>query len=160
MEEEEFYEIGINRQTDPFEFNNLINNPDYAPVIEYLSQWLPEGPNYLQRVLLSEVKLNALPCLENNSQVIKMSIKLYTEEGNPMSASEYSKYDIVWTNNITSASVHSKVNTFNMSSVAPSVYDTLDRIFFYVKVIDTASGAIKAFDLKYIYVNPPQCPRG
>ncbi len=48
--EQELYEIGINYETDPHEWNNLIEDPDYTPLIEYLTQWLPDSTNFFKKV--------------------------------------------------------------------------------------------------------------
>ena len=53
-EEENYYEyllydIGVDRQTDPNEWNDLAADPDFRPVMDYLLQWLPGHPLYLQK---------------------------------------------------------------------------------------------------------------
>lgn len=46
FQEAELYEIGINRNIDPEEWNNLAEETDYFPVKHYLQQFLPDSSLY------------------------------------------------------------------------------------------------------------------
>ncbi|HMX03569.1 MAG TPA: sulfatase-like hydrolase/transferase [Chitinophagales bacterium] len=46
--QEELYRIGKNKNIDPYEWNNLADNPAYDDVKAHLASFLPGGVNYLQ----------------------------------------------------------------------------------------------------------------
>ena len=46
--QEELYNIGVNREIDPYEWNNLAYDPAYSGLIEQLASYLPGNPNYNQ----------------------------------------------------------------------------------------------------------------
>ena len=46
--QEELYRIGKNRNVDPYEWDNLADDPAYNSIKEHLATFLPGGVNYLQ----------------------------------------------------------------------------------------------------------------
>ncbi|MBC8173237.1 MAG: sulfatase-like hydrolase/transferase [Chitinophagales bacterium] len=156
--EEELYEIGEKREVDPNEFHNLVSDPDYKPVRDYLAQFIPGGSMYMQTPMKADIKLKGTPpCLFDNDDVIKLQTILYDENGLALPPSAYADYTIAWKNNLTPASSTGKNHTLHMSSIPLSTYILLDRIIFYVSVKDAAGNQV-AFDMKYVQVNTGNIP--
>jgi hypothetical protein len=156
--EKELYEIGENREVDPNEWNNLADNPDYAPVIQYLEEMLPGGSLYLKKTLKATISVNGSVCMYDNDDVIKLRSKLYSADGVQLTGAGLSPYTFTWTNNLTGASFTGRNYNFSMSSIPATTYVTNSRMLFYLTVTETATGNIVAFETKYIYFNPSNVP--
>lgn len=79
--EEELYEIGPEREVDPFEWNNLAGDNAYRPVMDYLAQWLPGGERYGQRGWKIRLQTDALPCRLTRQDTLRLSVRLWDEQG-------------------------------------------------------------------------------
>jgi len=156
--EEEFYEIGANRETDPYEWNNLINDEDYAPVINYLKEFLPTGSLYLQKAFEVRLSTKPLPCLLNNHVAFKINTTLYNENGNYILGAALTNYQFKWTNNLTADIFYGKSYTFNTASIPAATFAANDKILFYVEVTDITSGQLVAFNTKTMYINNTSSP--
>jgi len=156
FKEAEFYEIGINRETDPNEWNNLIDNPDYEPVINYLMQWMPEGPLYLKNTFKIVIKNNDLPCLAENTDTLKLSFDLYDTLG--LLTSPPANYIYQWTNNLTDDTLFTPTTEFPLQEIPEAIFSGSDRIMFYVEMRDTTENLIIAFDTKYYYLKSENVP--
>lgn len=154
----ELYEIGDNFETDPNEWHTLYYDPDYAPVVDYLSEFLPGGPLYLKKANITSITTGPVSCLSGATDVIKLKAKLLNPDGTPLGPPDLANYTFTWTNNLTADVYTGNTYNFHMSSVSPSLFDTESRIMFYLKVTDNASGDVVAFDMKYIYINPANQP--
>lgn len=153
--QEEFYEIGINREIDPNEWNNLIENPDYHPVIEYLQQFLPDSNLYLHKTYTVQIQNEALPCFASYTDTIKMHFDFYDADGNTLSPSGDFTYK--WSNNLTGDIFYGATLNFPIASIEPAVFDMNSRLMFYLQTYDS-TGHLVAFDTKYFYINPENNP--
>ena len=153
--QEEFYEIGVNREIDPNEWNNLIENPDYKPVIEYLQQWLPDSNLYLQKTYTVQIQNNELPCFAGYSDTIKMYFDFYDENGNTLLPS--ADFNYKWTNNLTADVFYGASLNFPVASIDEAIFDANSRLMFYLQTYDS-TGRLVAFDTKYFYINPDNNP--
>lgn len=154
---EELYEIGAHREVDPNEWNNLIDDPDYQPVVHYMQQFLPDSSLYLQKVFFASILSSDLPCLSTASDIVKLKARLYNPDGSAVSATALSGYTFTWSNNLTMEVATGQNFVFHMASISPAVFNANQRIMFYLTVTD-AGGNEVAFDTKYIYINPDNLP--
>lgn len=152
------YEIGANREVDPYEWYDLSDNPDYEPVMDYLHEFMPEGGLYLQKTLKTLISVNGAVCLYDNDDIIKLKSKLYNTSGTLLNGPALSNYTFKWTNNITSAIFTGRNYNFNMNTISAAEYAANKRIIFYLNVTDNATGKLVAFDIKYIYINTANVP--
>ncbi|MBC8047342.1 MAG: sulfatase-like hydrolase/transferase [Fimbriimonadaceae bacterium] len=157
FQEEELYEVGVKRQTDPNEWNNLIADPDYASVINYLQQFLPDSSLYLQKAHTAIIINKSVSCLYKYSATLKLKANLYDPEGIPVTPASFAGYTFEWTNNLTSALYTGPNLNFLMSSIPPSVFTTNERIMIYLHVYDETNKLI-AFATEYYYINQANKP--
>jgi hypothetical protein len=154
--EEELYDIGEQRETDPNEWNNLANDPEYAPVMEYMRQFLLDSAHYKERMFAVNIaNTNTLPCFVKNTGKIKLQGQLYDLNGTLLTGTGYT---FTWTNSLTPAVVVGKNYTFNMTTIPPATYSANDHIMFYLKVTDNATGSLVAFNTRTYYINNANTP--
>ena len=151
--EEELYEIGIDRETDPNEWNNLIADPDYAPVLDYLDEFLPDSSLYLQKVHTVHITTKTLACFLNDHTTFKLFSTLHSEDGILINGAALANYQFKWTNNLTPAIYYGKYYPFNTASIPAALFSANDNILFYLEVTDLTSGKLVAFNTKTIHIN-------
>ncbi|MFI5173206.1 MAG: sulfatase-like hydrolase/transferase, partial [Chitinophagales bacterium] len=156
--EEELYDIGINRETDPNEWNNLANDEEYAPVINYLKEFLPGGSLYTETAFTVNISHKTLPCFINNHTTVKLNTALYSATGNPIAGAAAAPYSFKWTNNLTGAIFYGKSYSFNTNSIPLLTFNSNDHITFYLEVTEIATGKLKAFATKTIFINKINAP--
>lgn len=150
--EEELYEIGIDRTVDPNEWNNLIANSNYLPVVEYISQWMPGGAMYLQKAFLPIINNNEIDCILDYNDTILLSTDIFDTLG--VLVSPPAEYIYAWTNNLNTDTIFGTSATFAVGSLSPEVYELNDEIFFYFTIIEPITKRKIGFDLKVYYLNP------
>ncbi len=153
--EEELYEIGVARETDPNEWNNLAYDPDYAPVIEYLQQWLPDSALYLQKNFTARVRPVTTECLLDTSDVIDLSFDMYAEDGVDITPPDSFIY--VWSNNLSDTLLYGTTAEFPLHALPDSMYATHDRMIWYLHAYN-AGGVARAFDMRYVFLDPASAP--
>ncbi len=156
--EEELYEIGIHREVDPNEWNNLIADPNYAPVIDFLSEFIIGGDLYLQNPMSVQITNKTLPCFLNNSTSFKLNSSLFSEIGNLITGAALINYQFKWTNNLTAAVFYGKSYTFNTATIPAAIFTSNSKIMFYLEVTDLLTGKQIAFNTKSIYINSGNTP--
>ncbi len=156
--EEELYEIGIDRDIDPNEWNNLAADPNYAPIIDYLEEFMPDGSLYLQKAYTVQTSTKTLPCFLSNATSVKISSFLYSDNGTAITGAALSNYQFKWTNNLTAAIFYGRNYTFNTASIPALVFAANDKIIFYLQVTDLTSGQLVAFNTKTISINSANTP--
>lgn len=154
--ERELYEIGNGRETDPNEWNNLIQNDDYKPVINYLLQWLPDSALYLQSTFRANIQSNILNCFAAYDDTLRLSFELFDSKGDLIEAPE--GYTLLWTNNLTADSIYGNDISFPLNKIEINNFLSSDKLMFYFQMINDSTHAIEALDLKYIYLNPENTP--
>ncbi len=154
--EEELYEVGTKRETDPFEWNNLISNADYYPVIHYLQQWIPDSSMYLQKAFKPIIQSAFSDCIAEQNAVLEMHFDLYDTAGILITLPE--NYICKWSNNLTDEIHFEESFTFNFNTISDYDFNANDRIMFYLEIIDTINNITKGLDLKYIYINVDNIP--
>ena len=152
--EEELYEIGVLRNQDPNEWVNLMGNPDYLPVVKYLSQWIPGQPLFSQKTFNLDIFIDQTNCLLVSSDSIYLSFDIYDTSGIKIIAPE--GYHYFWTNNITDDTITGTNVYFTLHDI--QVFNTAKRVIFYLQMVDTASGIITGFDLSYAYLFNEELP--
>lgn len=154
--EAELYEIGEQRQTDPNEWHNLITNEDYAPVINYLEQWLPDSALYLQSTFKANIQVTELNCFAELNDTLELTFDLADRNGNLILPPAGYKY--LWTNNLTDDSIYGTEIIYPLNLIEDAVFSSNDNLMFYLQMINDSTNAIEALDLKYIYLNATNIP--
>ncbi len=153
--EAELYEIGINRETDPNEWNNLISNSDYDPIVEFLQQWLPDSNLYLQKSYKAIINNNALDCFLGPDDTIYLTIEWHEHDGSIVAAPPLFTYK--WTNNLTSDIFYGTELDFYTALIDETTFNTENPLMMYLQVYDTL-GKLVALDTKYFYIDPDNVP--
>lgn len=155
--EEELYEVGVHRETDPNEWNNLIHDPDYTDVINYLQQFLPDSNLYLQKTYKAIIQNNMPDCLISNDDTIKLSFEWFDENGIAVTPSPF--YNFKWTNNLTNDVFTGTTAEFPVNLISDVDFNAGKRLMFNLQAYDNSDHLI-AFDTKYFYLNPDFEPSG
>jgi arylsulfatase A-like enzyme len=154
--EEELYEIGSNREIDPYEWNNLITNPDYKPVIQFLSQWMPDSALYLQKTNKAIIINHAVECLTDRNDTLFLSINLFDTTGILMEAPEDFIYK--WSTNLTDSVFFGTEVEIPMLLIEEENFNANTKILVYFEMKDLEQTITVAFDLKTIYLNSGNLP--
>lgn len=154
--EEELYEIGINREIDPNEWNNLASSPEYENLIDYLQQFLPDGNLYLEIPYNAEITNGTVGCFLPVNGNLKLKGKLYKPDGSAVSASNI-QYIYTWSNNLTVDVFTGKDYTFNLALMRP-YKNTNDHITFYLHITEVSTGNVIAFTQKTFGINIDNTP--
>lgn len=154
--EEELYEIGVDRETDPYEWNNLISNNDYRPLINYLSQWLPDSVLYMQKTFKAEMYSTAPNCFATHDDSLFLSFSLYDTTGFLVTPPDSFTYK--WTNNITDDILYGNSIVFDLALLTEAEYTANDKIIFYLEMLPPDGSKIVGFDLQYYYLNEANIP--
>ena len=154
--EEECYEIGTNKEVDPNEWNNLIKDPDYQPLIRYLRQWLPNGNMYSKKTIKALIKTGPIECFAEQGDIIALSAVLLDTLGEPVA--DTGNYVLRWTNNFNADTSYGIHIDFPVSTIDAFTFATKERVIYYFELVDTLNNTIAAFDLKYLYINADNAP--
>lgn len=155
--EEELYEIGENREVDPYEWNNLITDPNYAPVVNYLQQFLPDSNLYLQKTFSVEISNNTISCYLEKNDTIYLHSSWYDQDG--INSIPSPSFIFKWKNNITADILTGTDPVFVLTTMSDVQFTENNKLIFYLDVYDT-TGNLIAFDMQYYYLNPETAPIG
>lgn len=154
--EEELYDIGVNREIDPYEWNNLIDNSDYQPLVNYLQQWMPDSGMYLKNAFQLEIHEVPEPCLYVYDDSIVLNFNLLDTLGNISEAPI--GYSFFWTNNLSDDTLWGENVTFYFNLLSPGSFAASNHIVIYANMMENTTGAISAFDLTSFLINPETAP--
>ena len=149
--EEELYEIGKYREVDPYEWNNLITNDDYADVVEYLQQWLPDGPLYLDATYALRISDISDPCLYGYEDSILLHFDLFDTIGNSISPPPGFNY--VWSVNLSDETFTGNNILFPFNVIDAATFNDNSEMLIYAKMVDTINNIIYALDTRTIQIN-------
>ncbi|MBC8045708.1 MAG: sulfatase-like hydrolase/transferase [Fimbriimonadaceae bacterium] len=155
--EEELYDIGTQREIDPYEWKNLANDPDYTELKNYLQEFIPGGSFYMQQPYKTEISSLEQPCFLTDEGTVKLRGMLYASDGSLVKGIPLHAYQFTWSNSLTEDISNERIYHFKPMWYSDK-YDTIDNIKFYLKVTDLATGELVAFDMKTFYVNPANAP--
>lgn len=149
IRQEELYEIGEHRETDPYEWNNLADNPDYLPIKKYLQQWLPDSNFYLQKTIQAQIITNNLPCLLSNSDTIFASAILSDTTGLPFGFIP-DEYTLKWFTNLETEIYEGNSYSFSIADFSDEIIQAKQKIILYLEVYDSENN-IAGFSVEYFY---------
>jgi len=156
--EEELYDIGQDRQTDPNEWNNLASDPDYAALLEYLREYMPGGALYTEQPYMVNIYTNSLPCFANYDDIIQMRALLINTDGFAADTLTESAYTYTWTNNITNDIFSGSELDFHINSLPLEAFNEHEKLLFYLHVHRIEDGSLVAFRIKEILLHDELAP--
>ena len=154
--EEELYEIGVDRNVDPYEWNNLIYNDYYQPVINYLQQWMPDSTLYLQRTYKPFIENNFIGCFADHEDTLHLSIVLYDTTGTVISPPPGFTYK--WTNNLTADVFYGGAIELDLGLISDIDFGENEMLMIYFEMINDSTSITAGFDIKYVYINNSNIP--
>lgn len=154
--EKELYEIGIDKKTDPNEWNNIADDSTYYSVINYLQQWLPGHIFENKKTYKILIETAELDCALTASDSIVLKFNLYSDEGLLIEPPADNIY--LWTNNLTRDTLFGIETCFKISSINQDLLESKNQILFTIQMIDTLSHAINALDIKTIILKEDSTP--
>ena len=154
--EYELYEIGKAREVDPYEWNNLGYNPDYLPVINYLSQWHPTGPLYLQKTYTLNIIDDITECYIDYGFETNLSFDLYDQTG--ANVEPPINYVYRWTNNLNNDTLYGSSIEFSSLTIDETVFSASSDLLIYVEMVDTSNTFIAALDMIHLKINSINIP--
>lgn len=155
--EEELYDVGENFETDPNEWNNLINDSTYRPLIDFLCNWLPDSANFFDKAFTDLIIDNSNLCSIQYTDTLFLSAQLYDTSGIFIPVPE-PEHIFKWTNNLTADEFGGTEIEFPMTFIPEAVFDAEDKIVFYLSVYNNASGKYEAFNMQEFYLHPYEVP--
>jgi len=147
--EEELYEIGEARDVDPNEWVNLVSNPFYKPVVDYLSQWLPNKQLYSQKTYKPIINFAELSCPVSIGDTLHLSFDLYDNTGNLVSAPDTLIY--YWTNNFSTDTTYGKTPELYLNNLESLV--NIKQAMIYLHITSNTNNNVVGLDLLYINFN-------
>ncbi len=154
--EEELYEIGENRQTDPYEWNNLADDPDYAPVIHYLEQWMPDSVLYAQKTFGLRIDPGALDCYVDITGGIELHANITDTTGALITLPD--SLTLRWTTDRSDIAWYGNDVVMDMTAFDDDIFNGDPQLMVYAELLGTDSTIIRGFDLAYIYVDAVNTP--
>lgn len=149
--EELLYEVGVNHEVDPNEWNNLATNADYTPVINYLQQWLPDSALYLQKTLIARINSPNAECLPGEDDLLTFTFNMYDEMGSAITPPDSLWY--TWTNNFSDTVISGVSTEFSLTDLPEGFYDENTSMLWYLHGYGTDS-VVRAFDIRKVFFNP------
>lgn len=153
--ERELYDIGVYRETDPNEWNNLIEHPDYQPVVNYLGQFLPDSNLYMQKTWKPLINFSGVSCVAAESDTIQFSYTLLDTAAveTPLPAG----YTLYWHFNLIPHEFSDASFSLPVSEIPFAILDTGAVLMVYLDVYD-AEGKLVGFDTRDIIVGSDDGP--
>ena len=157
--EEELYDIGYEKETDPNEWNNLAYDPNYAPVITFLKQWIPGHPMYLQEAYYLELTPDdSAVCLYDNDTNISFSCQVYDSLGTLTDPGTLAHHVLEWTNNYDETVQYGSSYMLNAGSIPDAVMLDENAVYLYAQLRDTTNQNITGFQLYTIHLHSEDAP--
>lgn len=147
--EEELYEIGIQRDIDPYEWNNLSGNPDYAIVKNYLSQWIPDSGMYLKSAYT--LKMYDSICNHSATDDVTITATIIDTNGITLTGIPSGKHLVWWTNLGDDSSFTTEFN-FSLADIPEIVSGYKTKILIYVALYDSAYSVIEGLEMQYVFI--------
>jgi len=154
--EEELYEIGTSRKTDPNEWYNLINKSAFKPVVTYLAQWLPDSNMYLKQTYKAFINNNNTECYAEENTILNLNALIYDTAG--VLVENIPEMQFIWTNNITDDTLFGTAVDFNIGGLPSSAFESNTDLFIYFSIINPNNNAIIGFDIKNFKVSNAESP--
>jgi len=154
--EYELYDIGINRETDPYEWHNIAYQPDYAPVINYLNQWLPTGPLYLQKTYSINIQDDLNACIVDYGENVPLHFELFDTIGTAVTSPV--GYIFQWTNNLSSDTLYGNSIEFPTTLIDATSFANTGELIIYLEMVDITGQIVSAFDMTSIQINAASTP--
>lgn len=154
--QQELYEIGIDRETDPYEWNNLAEDPDYAPVINFLEQWMPDSVYYLKKAFRVTMQHDAIDCLLDPEGSVHLSASVFDTAGILFDLPD--TMQLRWYTNKSPEYTYGQVVDIDLTTIPDGAFDIDAELIIYVELIGADSNIIQGFDLQYFYADPIHAP--
>lgn len=151
FKEEELYEVGVRRETDNNEWNNLAFNENYNLIKEYLSQWFPGHKKYGKRAFSVDMIVEDEKCFYNVADTVKADALLYDTAGTLLTAIPEDKH-LVWFTQAADDSVFAMENNLILSEIDAVVSGDVSEVFLYLVLYNEDYSEIDGITLKKIIV--------
>jgi arylsulfatase A-like enzyme len=137
--QEELYEIGMNREVDPFEFNNLADDPRYQSIKDYLAQFLPGGALFNQAGGQVEIVKDELDCILNLAAGSTLKSR-YTAPSGTVHTGAADGLLYTWSSPAFFGDQNGDTLRLDLSTVDQSLIGADGLLPVYLEVRDTVSG--------------------
>jgi hypothetical protein len=154
--EEELYDIGINRERDPNEWNNLAQDSNYLLIKKFLSQWLPDSVMYLKKAYSVTIEDQLNPCLFQFTDTIKLTATIFDTIGTQIDLPE--GFILKWHCSYNNIILEGNDILFPIITLTDERYENNNYIMFTAVLTDVDGNIIYGIDNKYYYINPFSAP--
>lgn len=155
--ETELYEVGNNRQTDPYEWNNLVTDPDYQPVIQFLDQWLPDSSMYLKKTFGVYIELDDVDCYADAQELLQVHATITDTGGNVIALPD--SLTLRWYTNKSNDYYYGDAVEIDVSNLPDNAFADNPQLYIYAELIGTDTTIIQGFDLHYAYFDAQNEPQ-
>lgn len=146
----ELYHIGEQRNIDPEEWNNLAKDPDYQPMVDYLSQFLPDSTLFQQNIPTATIVRGDVPCFYGADDPLYLNANLLDEYGMP--ADEGDAFSFRWTFSTGNDTLWGNSTSITMGEIDGVDFANDTTLSVYLHVFN-ADGEWVAFDMLKLYLS-------
>ena len=119
--------------------------------MEYLQQWLPDGPLYLDATYALRISDISDPCLYGYEDSILLHFDLFDTIGNSISPPPGFNY--VWSVNLSDETFTGNNILFPFNVIDAATFNDNSEMLIYAKMVDTINNIIYALDTRTIQIN-------
>lgn len=149
--EEELYDIGINREIDPYEWTNLATNEQYRPMIQFMAQWITDSVLYLTPSMKILPSTGDLPCLLDRYDTIALSATVINPDGSLNTGLE-SRYSCIWFGNWLNDTLTGLDVMLDLHNMKSGI-DYIDKKFIlYSGILDSETQKIIALSTLELFI--------
>lgn len=155
--EQEFYDVGLQRETDPNEWNNLVNNNQYKPMMEFLAQWIPDSIFYMTPTMKIFPQLTEDLCYFNFHDTIHLTATFNNAEGLPVDEL-IAGQQIIWFATWMDDTLHGKDISLELNSINDTIFLDSEKDILYAGIWDSSMNTLIALTALDLYVGTGEQP--
>ena len=157
--QEELYLLGQQRDRDKNEWENLADDPRYAPVKQYLSQWIADSSLFNTIPPRIEIVHGELPCSFTLEDTLAICFLLTDADGTSLTSLPPNTTVRYYTSFKPEEKFYGNVFQFPMNDLLNlSNYNSNRQLIVFVELVNMEEGIVLAQDHIFINANPALNP--
>lgn len=153
----EFYDVGLRRETDPNEWNNLASDKQYAPMIHFLSQWVPDSMFYLTPTMKILPQFADSVCYYSLHDTVNLSCTFNDAGGLPVGTLAPGQ-QIIWFATWMDDTIYGQDCMLSLGDINDTIFTDTEKDILYAGIWDSSSNALIALSAIDLYVGTGEQP--